>query len=141
MRKTITAITVVACAAAHAGPAADAALGFEVVHIQIKTCRSTYELGALRAETGQVAAADAYREFLGCKAKVSKDAKAVYSKVLAAVKSSDAKKALKEHQVALMSSIEGMEPKNSELKIHYSQRTAVLDAAVESSWQRLQLEL
>lgn len=141
MKVLIAALAFSVGGAAMAGPAADEALGYEVVHIKIKGCRTKRELGMLRAETGQISAADAYREFLACKSGVTQDAKAVYAKVLKLLKSSDAKKALKDHQVAVMSSIEGMDPTGGELKSQYNRRVGSLDAVVETTWQRLQLEL
>lgn len=141
MKKLCIALAFFLASPAFASPAGDAASGYELVSIKLRNCRSTHRLGVLQSELGKVSAEDAYRTFLGCKAEVTKEAKAVYSRVLAKVKSSDGKKALKDYQVALMSAVEGMEPKANELKIHFDQRTAALDASIEKAWQRLQLEL
>lgn len=141
MRKLLVILVAALAGFAHAGPAADAAAHYEVVQIKGQTCRAQYELGALRAQNGSTTAAEAYKEFLGCKNAVVNEAKATYSKVLGKLRTADGKKALKDYQVALMSYLEGIEPKNGETNGQYSGRMAALEGAMSSAWQRLQLEL
>jgi len=112
---------------------------YGLVRINAKVCRAKYEVGALNTQTGATSGQEAYGEFLTCKTGVIKQAKAIYTRLLPRLKTADAKRDLKDFQVALMTSIETGEPRDGELKIHYQQRHSAMDARIEDAWQRLQL--
>lgn len=112
---------------------------YGLVRINAKICRAKYEVGVLNTQTGATSAEEAYSEFLTCKTGVTKQAKAIYTRLLPRLKTADAKRDLKDFQVALMTSIETGEPRDGELKIQYQQRHSAMDARIEDAWQRLQL--
>ena len=130
-----------ACSVTTASPASDEAEAYTITEIRSKTCRQIYELGALKASQGEVTPTDAYREFLECQGKLTKEAKSTYKKVIAKAKGSDAKKAVKDYQVALLSLIDGLDPKESESKYQYSQRISSLESSLSAAKQRMHIEL
>lgn len=115
--------------------------GYRVAKIRLSLCRTIYETGALKVESGAATPVEAYKEYLACTSEASKLAKETYNKLLPRLKKPDARNALKDLQVAYMSALESGEPKDGELKIHYRQRLAALDEKLEAALQRLQLEL
>lgn len=140
-RFVIAFLVAFAAATAHAESAKDAATGYEVVKARILLCRTEYRSGILKARMGQATLQDGYRSYLDCKTGAEGEAKKVYQRVMARLKTPAAKAALKDYQVALMSALAGSDDKDGESGYATTRRQNALDAEVERTWQRLQLEL
>lgn len=97
--------------------------------LKIQNCRLTYALGP-----------DAFREFLKCKSEAGDQLSATHKRMLAKLKSSSQRSAVKEYRVAMGLALEGSEPKENELKFQYEARLARLDEDVERAWLRLTVE-
>lgn len=108
--------------------------------LKIQECRQRYELGMLKASSGEISAMDAYRTYLQCKSEARDQVSNTYSRMTTKLKSKSQKAALKEYRIAVNLALEGSEPKDGELKFQYKARLARLDEDVERAWQRLKLE-
>jgi hypothetical protein len=114
---------------------------YGVVEIRLKTCRSTYTLGALRVQSGQQTPHDAYADFLKCRSSAETEAKAIYSRLNSKTKKANARAALKDYQATLMTAINTLDPKDGETNSAYSARTSDIDGRLEALKQRYLLEL
>ena len=103
----------------------------------INLCRKSHELGGGAPHQSEASAVSSYKQFLECKTIQIKKIKDNDANMRPYLKSNDAKKDMKEFQVALMTAIESGGPKDNEMQISYRQRIASLDEQVESAWQRL----
>jgi hypothetical protein len=121
--------------------AKEAAGAYEVLNIQRLTCAAVLRKGELKAEMGEVSAADGYREFLKCRRQAESEAKAVYAKVSAKLKSSATRSSLKDYHAALMSALAAIGTKDGEGAGDYKRRMAAHDEKIEHAWQKLQLDL
>lgn len=121
--------------------ATDDSMSYETVRIKIRLCKSQYGLAAAESSNDQEAAKETYKKYLSCKTEVSNDAKSEYAKYNKKIKTSDGKKALKAFQIALMSQLDGIEPRSGERVYQYEERQAQLQTNVEAAWQALQIEL
>ena len=126
---------------AYASPASDEAIVYGTLKMQAMICKEKYTGDRLKVELGEETPAQAYKNFLQCQSAVSSDSKSVYKKVLSKAKGADAKKAVKDYQVAFMSYLNGMDPKPEETKYQYSQRVSALESSLESAKQRMDLEI
>lgn len=98
-------------------------------------------IGLLKVGQGETTLQQAYGDFLSCRGAVSKASKEVYKKVLGKAKGSDAKKALKDYQVAFMTFLDGIDAKAGETKYDYSLRFSALEDNLSMAKRRLDLEL
>lgn len=126
---------------AFASPASVEAMDYRTLQIKAMICKEKYRGDSLQVEMGNLTPADAYKNFLQCQGAVSTESKAVYKRVMSKTKGTDAKKAVKDYQVAFMSYLDGLEPKAGEAQYQYAQRTSALESALGTAKQRMDLEL
>ncbi|WP_429950480.1 hypothetical protein ACQYWY_02475 [Comamonas sediminis] len=138
---SLTCIFLVYAALAHASAASQEASAYETLKIKAMICKEEYMIGLLKAGQGETTLQQAYSDFLSCRGAVSKASKEVYKKVLGKAKGSDAKKALKDYQVAFMTFLDGIDAKAGETKYDYSLRFSALEDNLSMAKRRLDLEL
>lgn len=68
------------------------------------------------------------------------DIKKAYGLALGSVKKPAAKSALKEHYIAALNAIQGINPQTGEIKLAYDARQSANKAAVDKAWTRFDVE-
>ncbi|MFA9288066.1 hypothetical protein ACCQ08_25035 [Comamonas sp. SY3] len=126
---------------AYASPASEEAMDYRTLQIKAMLCKEKYRGDSLKVDMGNLTPTEAYKNFLQCQGAVSTESKAVYKRVMAKTKGADAKKAVKDYQVAFMSYLDGLEPKAGEAQHQYTQRTSALESSLNTAKQRMDLEL
>ncbi len=125
----------------HASPASQEAFAWKTLKIKAMICKEEYTIGRLQANQGETTPQQAYSDFLDCRTAVLQASKNVYQKVLGKAKGSDAKKAVKDYQVAFMTFLDGIDPQAEETKYAYALRLSALESKLSTAKQRLDLEL
>jgi hypothetical protein len=117
---------------------------YHVVNYKVLMCSITYKLARARAEleaNGGTPPDDASSaDYLGCIAKGKAEIKAAYDKALRMIKKTPAKTALKEHYVAGISALQGIDPQSGETRMNYTKRQGDNNVKLDEMWTRFEAE-
>lgn len=106
--------------------------------VQLTMCSMMFKLAQLNIQNGTPLTSNS--NYPSCIKNSKAELKTSLDKALQTIKKTEAKNALKNYHIAVMTALEGINPGENEIKISYAQRQIQLKEKATLAWERFEIE-